>query len=193
MTDIDLSALAAARDYLAGEHGAGQYRCHGGPVTGPRRRSSSRSARFWTPLVQPLADALGERARGGVRLDQELVGAELDTAVDQLPVTVVAEDDHRDRGAVRVLPKRLEHLETVLLGKPHIEEDDVREQLLGPRQAVLAIDGDMHPVAVQGELHPVHLQHRRIVLDEKDVDDLVVHSNLPDDGRAKPSRTAAAV
>jgi hypothetical protein len=41
MTDIDLSALAAARDYLAGEHGAGQYRCQGGPVTGPRRSSSA--------------------------------------------------------------------------------------------------------------------------------------------------------
>src|SRR5207245_10895375 len=87
----------------------------------------------------------------------------------QFCLTVVREDDDRDVPCDPVGAEVLEHRESVHLGEPDVEEDDVGHLALGVIEALLAGLRDGHPIAVQLQLELVHLGHRRIVLDEQDV------------------------
>ena len=69
--------------------------------------------------------------------------------------------------------------EAVHLGEPDVQEDDVRFQLLGQLQALLAVLGHVDLVTVQLELELVHLGHGWVVLDEKDVDLIGAHYLTP--------------
>ena len=95
-------------------------------------------------------------------------GAELDSALDQLLLVPVGEDDHRDVGCGVVGAQALQDGEAVELGNPDVHKDDVGVQ--GPRffQGAQTVGDDMDCVAVQLELEPVHLSHGCIVLDEED-------------------------
>src|SRR5713226_4827978 len=124
-------------------------------------------------VLDPVLHAAAEAGRRRLRLDQVIEGAQFEAAVDQFLLAIVGEDDDRNVPGHGVLAEVFEHGEAVHLGQPDIQEDDVRDQLLGLFQALLARLGNGYPVAVELQLELVHLGHSRVVLDKEDIDLLV--------------------
>src|SRR5260370_26182886 len=142
------------------------YSCLSRSNAPPIRRSRlGTNALFLDPILDATAQAGGRR----LGLDQVIEGAELQSTVDQFFLAVVREDDDGNVFGHPVGSEILEHGESVHLGKPDVEEDDVGYLALGAVEALLAGLRHADPVAIQLQLELVHLGHRRVIFDEQDV------------------------
>src|SRR5438552_18826065 len=81
--------------------------------------------------LQPVFQALREAGRRGLALDQVVERAEADSALDQLLLVAVRQDDDRDGGGRGVGPQAFQHRQAVELRKPQVEKDDIGAKSTG--------------------------------------------------------------
>src|SRR5215472_2294429 len=118
----------------------------------------------------PVPDALGQLAGRGLALDQILQCAELEAARDQLGLTIVADDHHRDVPGSPCGANPLQECKPVHPGQPDVKEDQVGQLFREHAQRLLAVACNMNGVPVPLELDAVHLGQRRIVFHQQDTD-----------------------
>src|ERR1700737_472888 len=117
------------------------------------------------------------------------MGPQPHTSGDQVFFIVVREDDNRNLARLLLRPQFPQHLEAIHLRQANVEKDDVRLQIAGFLEALLAVQGGVDAVPVEFQLEPVHLEDGGIVFQGENVDQALVDlSRLA--GRARASAAA---
>ena len=98
---------------------------------------------------------------------------------DQILFIVVREDDNRNIASLLLRPQLPQDFQAVHLRQADVEEDDIGGQVAGLFESLFAIEGGVDPIAVQFQLQPVHLEHRRVVFHEENIDQVFISRGCP--------------